>query len=95
MAKKSAYLTYKGKPLVRSGNTLFYGDMAEKYYVCLMILTTKVEAGEEVPDKILVQLCLTDPAVKAKDKIIKQSEKTGLYNSMDIASIWLERALAE
>lgn len=75
MAKKSAYLTYKGKPLVRSGNTLFYGDMAEKYYVCLMILTTKVEAGEEVPDKILVQLCLTDPAVKAKDKIIKQSEK--------------------
>ena len=30
-----------------------------------------------------------------KDRILKKSEKRGLYEAMDIASIWLERALAE
>ena len=29
--KKSGFLMYKGKPLVRSGNTLYYGNMTNAW----------------------------------------------------------------
>ena len=88
-------LTYKGRPLVRSGNVLYYGDMAEKCVIVMQVLTTKKVGDMDVADKILVQLLLTDPEVRMKDRIVKKSEKNGLYNAMDIGSIWLERALSE
>ena len=46
-----------------------------------------------VADQIQVQLLSTDPEVRMKDRILKKSEKNGLYNAMDIGSIWLERTL--
>ncbi len=88
-------LTYKGRPLVRSGNVLYYGDMTEKCVIVLQVLTTKKVGDMDVADKIQVQLLLTDPEVRMKDRIVKKSEKNGLYNAMDIGSIWLERALSE
>lgn len=93
--KQETLLTYKGKPLVRSGKVLYYGDMAEKCVVMLQILSTKTKGDMEVADKVQVQLLLTDPEVRMKDRILKKSEKNGLYNAMDIGSIWLERTLAE
>ena len=93
--KKETLLTYKGRPLVRSGNTLYYGDMAEKCVIVLQVLTTKTVGDMTVADKVQVQLILTDPEVRMKDRLIKKSDKIGLYNAMDIGSIWLERALAE
>ena len=44
--------------------------------------------------KVSLQLQLTDPTVRARDRVIKKSEKSSLYEAMDFASIWLERALA-
>ena len=93
--KQETLLTYKGKPLVRSGNVLYYGDMAEKCVVMLQILSTKTNGDMQVADRVQVQLLLTDPEVRMKDRILKKSEKIGLYNAMDIGSIWLERTLAE
>ena len=95
MAEKSPFLMYKGRPLVRSGNTLYYGSMAEKYVIVMQILSTKEENGMNMAEKIQIQLMLTDPEVRMKDRIVKKSEKVGLYNAMDIGSIWLERALNE
>lgn len=89
------FLMYKGRPLVRSGNVLYYGSMAEKYVIVLQILSTKDENDMTMAEKIQVQLMLTDPEVRMKDRIVKKSEKIGLYNAMDIGSIWLERALNE
>ena len=86
-------LTYKGKPLVRSGNMLYYGDMSEKCVVVLQVLTTKTVGDMTVADKVQVQLLSTDPEIRMKDRILKKSEKIGLYNAMDIGSIWLERTL--
>ena len=93
-AKKAAFLMYKGKPLVRSGNTLYYGHMAEKCVVMMQILSTKEEHGMTMADRIQVQLLSTDPELRMRDRILKKSEKSGRYNAMDIGSIWLERALA-
>ena len=93
--KKQKYLMYKGKPLVRSGNTLYYGDMSEKCVVMLQILSTKTVKDLTVADKVQVQLMSTDPDLRMKELILKKSEKTGLYNAMDIGAVWLERALEE
>ena len=95
MAETTPFLMYKGRPLVRSGNTLYYGSMAEKYVIVMQILSTKEENGMQMAEKIQIQLMLTDPEVRMKDRIVKKSEKVGLYNAMDIGSIWLERALNE
>lgn len=95
MADNTPFLMYKGRPLVRSGNVLYYGSMAEKYVIVMQILSTKDEHDMKMAEKIQIQLMLTDPEVRMKDRIVKKSEKIGLYNAMDIGSIWLERALNE
>jgi len=48
-----------------------------------------------VADKIQVQLLSTDEELRMSERILKKSEKHGLYNAMDIGSIWLERALSD
>ena len=85
------YLMYKNKPLVREGNTICYGDMSEKCILILEIMSYKNENGNQVPDKILVQV------IDSKDptKIIKQGAKDGLYNAFTIGVIWLDHALAQ
>ncbi len=95
MADKKQFLMYKGKPLVRSGNTLYYGDMADKCVIMMQILSTKTVKDLTVADKVQVQLLSTDPDLRMKDRILKKSEKSGLYNAMDIGAIWLERALEQ
>lgn len=91
--KKNGFLLYKGRPLVRSGNTLYYGNMTDKCVIMLQILSTKTVGDMTMADKVQVQLLSTDPDLRMKERILKKSEKTGLYNAMDIGVIWLERAL--
>ncbi|MBQ6706441.1 MAG: hypothetical protein IJN07_02895 [Clostridia bacterium] len=92
---KSNFLLYKGHPLVRSGNTIYYGSLANSCVVMMQILTTKVVDDMQIADKILIQLLSTDETLSMQDRILKRSEKKGLYNAMDIASIWLTRGLSE
>lgn len=86
------YLMYKDKPLIRFGNFIYYGKPDEEYVIVMQIMSTKQSGDLKVADKISVQLHRTDPAVKATERIVKRADKTGLYNAMDIADIWLERA---
>ena len=82
----------KGKPLMRSGKTLYYGSPAENYAAMLKILTTK-EDEQKIAERVLVQILSTDETLPPKERIIKKTEKTGLYEALHIASIWLERSL--
>ena len=93
MAKKEMFPTYKGKPLVRSGDVLYYGSMEDRYVGRLQVKTKKTVNDLEVADKVTVQLMCTDPDVSPRKQVIKSSEKTGLYLAMDIGAIWLNRAL--
>ncbi len=96
LAKDSGkFLTYKGKPLVRNGNTLYYGNANDKYVIMMQILSSKPVGDVEVASKVSVQLLNTDPDVSPRERIVKSSEKKGLYAAMDIAEVWLSRALAE
>lgn len=87
------FLTYKGKPLVRKNDEIYYGDMSEKYVILMKILNTVKDGNLEIANKISVQLITTDPTVAAEERVLKKSEKVGLYNAMDIGAIWLERQL--
>ena len=93
--KKAEGLIYKGHPLRRVGNLFYYGTMAEKYIIMMQIMETKKEQDLDVATKVSVQLQLTDPELKSRNRIVKKSEKDSLYAAMDIGAIWLERALKE
>ena len=94
MAEEKAVLQYKGRPLMRKDNLIYYGSMADSHIVMLQILETKKEGDMDVATRVSVQLQLTDPAVKSRDRIVKKSEKDGLYTALDFGCVWLERALA-
>ena len=95
MPENNEFLTYKGHPLVRCGDTLYYGSMADKFIVMLKVLSNKKVQDMDVADNVSVQLMYTDDEMRAKDRIVKTSEKDGLYNAMDLGAIWLERALKD
>lgn len=96
MAKQeSEFLAYKGKPLVRSGDTIYYGDMSDEYVIKLNIKSKKTVKNTEIADKISIQLLSTDPDLSPRKAVIKSSEKNGMYLAMDIAEAWLSRALAK
>lgn len=93
--KKNAFPMYKGKPLVRCGDVIYYGSMKDKYVIKMEIKSKKTVQDMEVADKVTVQLMYTDPNIRSRKQIVKSSEKEGLYLAMDIADAWLTRALAE
>ena len=93
MASETPVLTYKGHPLRRKDNLIYFGTMAEKYIVMMQILSTKKVGDLDVADKVSVQLQLTAPDLKSRDRVVKKSEKDSLYAAMDVACVWLDRAL--
>ena len=88
-----AVLKYKGYPLRRKDNLIYFGSMSDKYIIMLQILGTKKVKDMDVATKVSVQLQLTDPDIKSRDRVVKKSEKDSLYAAMDVASVWLDRAL--
>jgi arginyl-tRNA synthetase len=90
-----ATLKYKGHPLRRKDNLIYFGSMADKYIIMLQILDTKKIKDMDVATKVSIQLQLTDPDLKSRDRVVKKSEKNSLYAAMDVASVWLDRALTD
>ena len=91
---KSLPLTYKGRPLRRKDDLIYYGSMADPYIIMLQILSTKKVKDMDVATKVAVQLQLTDPDLKSRDRVVRKSEKSSLYAAMDLGDVWLQRALA-
>ena len=92
--KKGEGLVYKNHPLRRVDNLIYYGSMADKYIIMMQILDTKKVKDLDVATRVSVQLQLTDPDLKSRDRVVKRSEKDNLYAAMDVGCIWLERALS-
>ena len=87
-------LMYKGHPLMRKDNLIYYGSMADSHIVMLQILETKKVNDVDIATRVSVQLQLTDPSAKSRDRIVKKGEKAGIYTALDFGCVWLERALA-
>ena len=87
-------LSYKGHALMRKDNIIYYGSMSDKYIIMMQILSSSPMEDLKLSGKVLVQLQFTDPEISAKDRIVKSAERVGLWSAVDLASVWLERALA-
>ena len=94
MAEKSGTLTYKGHPLRRKDNLIYYGSMADKYIIMIQVMATEKDGDLEIANKVQLQLQLTDPDLKSRDRVVKKSELPDLFSAIDMGSIWLMRALA-
>ena len=88
-------LTYKGRPLVRCGNDIYYGSMTDPYIVYLQILTTRKENGIYVADKIHLVLLSTDDSKPLPERIVRQANKVGLFNALSFGDIMLRGQLKE
>ena len=79
------FIEYKGKPLVRQGDDIFYGDLSEKNYVYMMIMSDKKSArGDTLPGTIMVQLLDSETKSPVKQKITN-----GLSEAFEYAEAWL------
>ena len=90
MAEKvtGKYLEYKGKPLVREGDTICYGDKTDKCFLILEIMSYKKVGDAEIPEKIFIQIVDS----QNPSRIVKQGEKNGLYDAFGIGLVWLDMA---
>lgn len=86
------FMTYKNYPLVRQGNTIFIGYMCDPYVVQLQITNTEEQDGIPVATKVRIYQMSTDEKLNPIEAIVKNSERDTLYDAMDVAVTWLERA---
>ncbi len=88
MAEK--FLEYMGKPLVRSGDEIYYGNMNESHIVKFTILSKDAEGN---PNKINIKLLKSDTELSEKDRIAKESTKNTMFEALDVGFVWLDRAI--
>ena len=91
---KDNTLDYKGHPLRRKDDIIYYGSMADKYIIMLQITESKAFEDLNLATRVSVQLQYTDPELKSRDRVVKKSEKTSFFEAIDVAAVWLDRALA-
>lgn len=85
------YFEYKGFPLVRKGNDLYYGSMGNKTVVMLQLAGKKKVGDVEVATKVRLYRMLTDETVPVMQRITKTAEKSSLYEALDLAYDWLKK----
>ena len=88
------FFSYRGKPLVRNGKTIYYGDMHDPYVVMMQITSVKQEQEMEMADKISLKLMSTDPMKKPNERILKKAEKDNMAGALSLASSWLNQVLS-
>ncbi len=94
MAETAQGLVYRGHPLRRVDNLIYYGSMADKYIIMMQALDTEPLKDISLAKRVSVQLQLTDATLKSRDRVLRSTEKSSLNEAMEFASIWLERALS-
>ncbi|MDE6031218.1 MAG: hypothetical protein K2G32_06340 [Oscillospiraceae bacterium] len=87
---ESNFFYYRGYPLIRSGDTIFYGSGGDEYAARLTIKDTRKINDLDVPNKIMVQLIPKNPANLAN---ARKGEFIGLYEALDTAHIWITEAI--
>jgi len=89
---KEKQLKYKGKPLFRKDNLIYYGNVEDKNIVVMQILNSKKENDVDISGAVAVALQTND--VPGKEKILKTAQREGLFAALDLAEFWLTDSLA-
>lgn len=91
-AKKEKDFTYKGKPVYRQGNTIYYGDLAEDLILVLEITETEKVGDYDVAKKVKFHIQDNTGEI-GKGVNYRSGERDNLYEAFDIGSWWLQDAL--
>lgn len=88
------FFYYRGFPLVRSGNEIYYGSMGDKFVTKLTIRESESFKDSEMPTKVMVQMVPTqmEPDLLSK---VRKGEMNSLYEALDTAYVWLTKELFE
>lgn len=78
---------------MRNGNTIYYGSLANKHIIVIKVLESRDLNDIKTATKLTIELQLNDPDISEMDKVKKSAQRTSLYEAMDIAYIWLQKAL--
>lgn len=84
--KSNEFIEYKGRPLVRQGDDIYYGDMSDKFYIYMMIMNETETENGTLPTQIMVQLLDSNTKSPKEQKIL-----SGFKDAFDFADAWLER----
>ena len=85
---------FRNRPLVRSGNTIYYGNISDKCVIKIEASNEKIFSESAASDDITIQLLDTNPDLSPRKKLMKQCKRNGLYQALDIADAWLDKALS-
>jgi len=88
----SDFFTYKGYPLVRKGKEIYYGNMSDDYVCMLQIMKTKKVKDLAVADKVKVALMQTEEGIDVSQMIVKNSDRSSLYEALEMAYTWLDKS---
>ncbi len=91
-ASASEHLMYKDKPLMRSGNKIYYGNPNDRYIILFTVTSSHKVEDMDVADKVTIEL-MTNSG-REKEKVYKKAVRPGLFEALDIAEFWLRDALA-
>ena len=94
MAEAKKGLMYCGHPLRRAGSIIYYGSMADKYIVMMQVRDSEPLKDISLAKRVSIQLQLTSPNLKSRDRVVRNTEKETLAEAMEFATIWLSRALS-
>lgn len=92
-AKKKKILTYKGKPVYRKGNKLFYGNLEDPLILMLEITETKKQQNINVATKVKFRIQDNSVEEIGTGTNYRTGERDDLYKAFDIGAWWLQDAL--
>ena len=68
MAEATEGLVYRGHPLRRVDNLIYYGSMADKYIVMMQVLDTTPLKDITLAKRVSIQLQMTDASLRSRDR---------------------------
>ncbi len=91
-AKKKKGLTYKGKPIYRLGNRIYYGNLEDDLILVMDITESEKVDGVERARKVVFSI-QDNTGELGKGTNYRTGEREDLYKAFDIGSWWLQDAL--
>lgn len=91
-AKKKKLLTYKGKPLLKCGDRIYYGNLEDKLILALDIVESKDNKDIKSSTKVKIQL-MDNTGELDEGQVYRKAERENLFKALDIGEWWLQDAL--
>ena len=85
----SKFFEYRGLPLVRKGNEIYYGRMGDPEVVMMQLIGKKTVGEVDCATKVRLYRMVTDESVPPMERIKKTAEKPTLFEALDLAHDWI------